>query len=181
MLYAIANVNMKPSRVIVDVSYYDLRVGVVIALDVVYVKFTFGVVVWIFPCRDLGGFLFPLLLDSLMLSFVLAACPYRHDLLWSSQTCTALPGALHLFRRWRLSVGTQLERCVRWAGLYRRQSGVVSCPQCEIHVSIDWLYGVWQYPRVKRGFILVSTQTGLWLVHIRFLSFEWIVQLLSWF
>lgn len=41
MLYAIANVNMKASRVIVDVSYYDLRVGVVIALDVVYVKFIF--------------------------------------------------------------------------------------------------------------------------------------------
>ena len=99
MLYAIANVNMKASRVIVDVSYYDPRVGVVIALDVVYVKFTFGVVVWIFPCCDLGGFLFPLLLDSLMLSFVLAACPYRQDLLWSSQTCTALPRALHLFRR----------------------------------------------------------------------------------
>ena len=51
-----------------------------------------------FPCCDLGGFPFPLLLDSLMLSFVLAACPYRHDLLWSSQTCTALPRALHLFR-----------------------------------------------------------------------------------
>ena len=41
MLYAIANVNMKTSRVIVDVSYYDLRVGVVIALDVVYIEFTF--------------------------------------------------------------------------------------------------------------------------------------------
>ena len=41
MLYAIAKVNMKALRVIVDVSYYDLRVGVVIALDVVYVKFTF--------------------------------------------------------------------------------------------------------------------------------------------
>ena len=41
MLYAIADVNMKASRVIVDVSYYDLRVGVVVALDVVYVEFTF--------------------------------------------------------------------------------------------------------------------------------------------
>ena len=41
MLYAIAKVNMKTSRVIVDVSYYDLRVGVVIALDVVYIEFTF--------------------------------------------------------------------------------------------------------------------------------------------
>ena len=33
MLYTIANVNMKVSRIIVDVSCYDLRVGVVIALD----------------------------------------------------------------------------------------------------------------------------------------------------
>ena len=41
MLYAIANVNMKASRVIVDVSYYHLRVGVVIALDVVCIEFTF--------------------------------------------------------------------------------------------------------------------------------------------
>ena len=40
MLYAIANVTMKTSRVIGYVSYYDLRVGVVIALDVVYVEFT---------------------------------------------------------------------------------------------------------------------------------------------
>ena len=41
MLDAIANVNTKASRVIVDVSYYDLRVGVIIALEVVYVKFIF--------------------------------------------------------------------------------------------------------------------------------------------
>ena len=41
MLYAIANVNMKASHVVVDVSYYNLRVGVAIVLDVFYIKFTF--------------------------------------------------------------------------------------------------------------------------------------------
>ena len=35
MLYAVANVHMKPARVVIDVSNYDLRVGVVIALDVI--------------------------------------------------------------------------------------------------------------------------------------------------
>ena len=40
MLYAVANVHMKPARVVIDVSNYDLGVGVVIALDVINIKFT---------------------------------------------------------------------------------------------------------------------------------------------
>ena len=40
MLYAVANVHMEATCVIVDVTYNDLRVGVVITTDVFNVKFT---------------------------------------------------------------------------------------------------------------------------------------------
>ena len=106
-----------------------------------------------FPRCDLGGFLFPLLLDWPMLSFVFAACLYRHDLLWSSQTCTALSRALRLFRRSRLSVGRQLERCVRYAGLCRRQSDEsifsAMCDRC-----FHWL--------AIRGVAVSSCEAGMY-------------------
>ena len=38
MLYAVANIHMESASVVIEITNYDLRVGVVIAFDVIDVK-----------------------------------------------------------------------------------------------------------------------------------------------
>ena len=66
--------------------------------------------------------------------------------------------------------------------LYRRQSGAVSCPQSEIDVSIDWLYGMCAISSCEAGLFSREYANGTLVGAYSFSSsLEWMVQLLSWF